>query len=388
METLNSRCGRTMKQATGYLAFVPKPLPPDPPLTFDMEMIRLLSEADLALGTLAGVASLLPNPNLFVAMYVKKEAVLSSQIEGIQCTLDEVLQHESGVDGGVQTKNIGEVVNYVMAMNHGIARLPGLPLSLRLIREIHGVLMEGVRGGTKAPGEFRRTQNWIGPSGCTLTTATFVPPPVPDMEAALSDLEKFLHNRDSLPLTIQCALVHVQFETIHPFLDGNGRVGRLLVALLLHERSALKQPLLYISLFLKRNRAEYYDRLMDVRQNGNWEGWVKFFLKGITQVAREAATTAQRIVEFRDQAMTKSRSLGKHEAALVNILFEHPIIDVRTAEHLLACSYVTASGAMANLEKEGYVVETTGQKRNKIYRFSGYLQLFDDRVEPAEEPAS
>lgn len=377
-----------MKQATGYLAFVPNPLPPDPPLTLDMEMIRLLSEADLALGTLAGVASLLPNPNLFVAMYVKKEAVLSSQIEGIQCTLDEVLQHESGVDGGVQTKNIGEVVNYVMAMNHGIARLPSLPLSLRLIREIHGVLMEGVRGGTKAPGEFRRTQNWIGSSGCTLTTATFVPPPVPDMEAALSDLEKFLHNRDSLPLTIQCALVHVQFETIHPFLDGNGRVGRLLVALLLHERSVLKQPLLYISLFLKRNRAEYYDRLMDVRQNGNWEEWVKFFLKGITQVAREAATTAQRIVEFRDHAMTNSRSLGKHEAALVNIMFEHPIIDVRTAEHFLECSYVTASGAMTNLEKEGYVVETTGQKRNKVYRFSGYLQLFDDWVEPTEEPAS
>lgn len=390
MQSLNSRCGRTYSQSTGYAAFVPNPLPPDPPLAYDGEMIRLLSEADLALGSLSGVASLLPNPDLFVAMYVKKEAVLSSQIEGIQCTLDDVLVQESTVEtgGGVRSQAIGEVVNYVKAMNHGISRLPDFPLSLRLIREIHCVLLTGARGEHKDPGEFRRSQNWIGPQGSTLATATFVPPPVPEMMNALSDLEKFLHDRASLPLTIQCALIHLQFETIHPFLDGNGRVGRLLIALLMHERSVLKQPLLYISLYLKRNRVEYYDRLMDVRINGNWEGWVKFFLRGIAEVARESVQTAQNVVEFRDESLAAARAKGKHEAALLDMLFEHPIIDVRAAERMLKTSYVTASQAVSRLEELGYLTEITGQKRNKIYRFSRYLDLFDE-PEPAaaeEEP--
>ena len=380
MNPLNSRCGRTVTHATGYAAFVPKPLPPNPPLAFDGEMIRLLSEADLALGALSGVASLLPNPDLFVAMYVRKEAVLSSQIEGIQCTLDDVLVQENAeaAGNGVSSKAIGEVVNYVQAMNHGIARLADLPLSLRLIREIHQVLLDRVRGTHKDPGEFRRSQNWIGPQGCTLTTATFVPPSVPDMETALFDLEKFLHDRTAVPLTIQCALVHLQFETIHPFLDGNGRVGRLLIALLMHERSVLKQPLLYLSLYLKRNRVEYYDRLMDVRVNGNWEGWVKFFLRGIAEVSRESAATAKKIVGFRDTALATARGIGKHEAALTDLLFERPIIDIRAAEKMLGTTYATASQAVANLEKAGYLKETTGMKRNKVYRFSGYLDLFDE----------
>jgi Fic family protein len=209
------------------------------------------------------------------------------------------------------------------------------------------------------------------------------------MMNALSDLEKFLHDRDSLPLTIQCALIHLQFETIHPFLDGNGRVGRLLIALLMHERSVLKQPLLYISLYLKRNRVEYYDRLMDVRINGNWDGWVKFFLRGIAEVARESAQTAQDIVEFRDEGLAAARAKGKHEAALLDMLFEHPIIDVRAAEKMLGTSYVTASQAVSSLEELGYLTEITGQKRNKIYRFSRYLGLFEE-PEPAtaeEEPA-
>ena len=383
MQNLNSRCGRTHTQSTGYTAFVPNPLPPNPPLAYDAEMIRLLSEADLALGSLAGVASLLPNPDLFVAMYVKKEAVLSSQIEGIQCTLDDVLVQESTIEtgGGVRSQAIGEVVNYVQAMNHGISRLPDFPLSLRLIREIHAVLLAGVRGKHKDPGEFRRSQNWIGPQGCTLNTATFVPPPVPDMEKALSDLEVFLHDRDSMPLNIQCALIHLQFETIHPFLDGNGRVGRLLITPLMHERSILKQPLLYISLYLKRHRVEYYDRLMDVRINGNWEGWVKFFLRGIAEVARESTQTAQKIVEFRDEGLAVARAKGKHEATLLDKLFEHPIIDVRAAEKMLGTSYVTASQAVSSLEVLGYLTEITGQKRNKIYRFSRYLDFFEE-LEP------
>jgi Fic family protein len=340
-------------------------------------MIRLLSDADIALGRLAGITEILPNPDLFVAMYVRKEAVLSSQIEGIQCTLDEVLEAEVD-DEGARTKDISEVVNYVDAMNYGMERLATLPLSLRLIRETHSRLMEGVRGEHKDPGEFRKTQNWIGPQGCTLSNATFVPPPVPEMHEALGDLEKFLHDRHSMPVSIQCAVMHLQFETIHPFLDGNGRVGRLLVPLMLHQREVIAKPLLYISHYLKANRNEYYDRLMDVRMNGNWEGWVKFFLTGVAAVGHEAADTAKRIVQFRTEAQKAAVSMGKPGLALIDHLFKHPIIDARTAEKLLGVTYATANNALSSLESAGFVIETTGKKRNRMFRFQGYLQLFDD----------
>ena len=376
MLNCNSRAGKTVRQGSGYLSFIPANVPPTPPITFDGEMIALLSEADLALGQLSGIAVILPNPDLFVAMYVKKEAVLSSQIEGIQCTLEEVLEQEMN-QSGIRTKAIGDVVNYVHAMNYGMQRLSTLPLSLRLLREVHGYLMAGVRGENKDPGEFRKTQNWIGPQGCTLATAMFVPPPVPEMHQALSNLELFLNDRTSLPLIVQCAIVHAQLETIHPFLDGNGRLGRLLISLLLHERNVLKQPLLYISLYLKANRLEYYDRLTDVRVNGNWEGWIKFFLTGLAAVSKEAAATALQIVEFREQALRKARAYGKHEVALVDLLVAHPILDIRGAEKLLGCTYATAAAAMQNLEKEGCVIETTGQKRHKKFKFDGYLKLFE-----------
>jgi Fic family protein len=364
------------------LAYVPAKLPPD--IAFDSEMIRLLSDADIALGRLAGITEILPNPDLFVAMYVRKEAVLSSQIEGIQCTLDEVLEAEVNEEGA-RTKDISEVVNYVDAMNYGMDRLATLPLSLRLIRETHSRLMEGVRGEHKDPGEFRKTQNWIGPQGCTLSSATFVPPPVPEMHEALDDLEQFLHDRHSMPVSIQCAVTHLQFETIHPFLDGNGRVGRLLVPLMLHQREVMAKPLLYISHYLKANRNEYYDRLMDVRMNGNWEGWVKFFLTGVAAVGHEAADTAKRIVQFRTEAKKAAVSMGKPELALIDHLFRHPIIDARTAEKLLGVTYATANNALSSLESAGFVVETTGKKRNRMFRFKGYLQLFDDT--PSKAPA-
>jgi len=376
MEAFNSRAGQTVPQGSGYLAYVPAALPPSD-ITYDPELIRMLSDADLALGRLAGIADVLPNPDLFVAMYVRKEAVLSSQIEGIQCTLDEVLEAEID-DGAIQTKAIGEVVNYVHAMNHGIARLPELPLSLRLIREIHKMLMSGVRGEHKDPGEFRKTQNWIGHAGSTLMTAAFVPPPVPEMNEALSHLELFLHNRSGMPLAMQCAVVHLQFETIHPFLDGNGRVGRLLIALMFHERGALTKPLLYLSNYLKANRIEYYDRLMDVRKNGNWEGWIKFFLKGIASVSHEAAETAKRIVQFRDTAQAAAFKLGKNEFALIDILFQHPLIDARTAERLLGVTFATANTALRNLHQAELISETTGKARNRIYRFDAYLKLFEE----------
>jgi Fic family protein len=379
LQSYNSRAGKTVPQASGYLAFVPAKLPPE--IGFDRELIRLLSDADIALGHLSGIAAVLPNPDLFVAMYVRKEAVLSSQIEGIQCTLDDVLEAE--IDhAGVRTKDVGEVVNYVDAMNYGIERLATLPLSLRLVREIHARLMNGVRGENKAPGEFRKTQNWLGPQGSTLMNATFVPPPVPDMVEALSDLELFLHDRHTMPLSIQCAVAHLQFETIHPFLDGNGRVGRLLIALMLHQRGALAKPLLYLSHYLKANRYEYYERLMDVRKNGNWEGWIKFFLTGVATVSHEAANTAKRVVHFRTHAQSEALQHGKQEFALVNHMFRHPIIDARTAERLLGVSFASANAALGKLQKMGFVRETTGNKRNRIFRFESYLKLFDDVPEP------
>src|SRR5271170_2301786 len=296
MESMRSRAGQTVPQATGYLAYVPAPLPPEPPLSLDAETIGLLSRADQGLGALSGIATLLPNPDLFVAMYVRKEALWSSQIEGIESTLDEVLRFEEGEQPaeGKRLQDTGEVVNYVRALNHGIGRLAELPLSLRLIREIHAELMRGARGAGKAPGEFRRSQNWIGAQGAGLGNAAFVPPPVADMTNALDNFEKFLHVRSEhpaepqQPVIIECALVHAQFETIHPFLDGNGRLGRLLIALLLHERRVLPQPLLYLSRYFKAHRVEYYERLTAVRQSGDWEGWTKFFLRGVAETAVEA----------------------------------------------------------------------------------------------------
>lgn len=282
--------GRFVKQLEGYHAFIPAPLPPDPPLATDPELACLLSEADRALGRLDGVATVLPNPDLFVAMYVRHEAVLSSQIEGTQSSLDDVLQFQIDATGKELPKDVEEVVNYVNAMNYGLERIASLPLSLRLIREIHERLMAGVRRAERTPGEFRRSQNWIGPQGCTLSNATFMPPPVHEMQAAVDNFEKFLHDA-TVPVLIQCALAHAQFETIHPFLDGNGRIGRLLITLLLCERKVLHRPLLYLSLFLKVHRSEYYDRLTAIRRDGNWEGWLKFFLGGILEVSQSATAT-------------------------------------------------------------------------------------------------
>ena len=287
--------------------------------------------------------------------------------------LDEVLEAEIA-QRGLQTKAIGEVVNYVDAMNYGIERLSTLPLSLRSIREIHKMLVTGVRGEHKDPGEFRKTQNWIGHGGSTLANAAFVPPSLPDVEVALNNLEMFLHNRSEMPLAMQCAVVHLQFETIHPFLDGNGRVGRLLVALMFHERGALTKPLLYLSHYFKANRAEYYDRLMDVRKNGNWEGWIKFFLKGIAAVSHEVAEKAKRIVQFRDTAQMAALKLGKNEHLLIDILFQHPLIDARTAERYLNVTFATANTALSNLLNAGLVSETTGKARNRVYRFDAYLR--------------
>ena len=273
-----TRAGRYVNQPTGYRAFIPTPLPPEPALDVGAELQGLLSAADRALGRLDGSVLTLPNPDLFVFMYVRKEAVLSSQIEGTQSSLQDLLAAEAELFDQDLPRDVDEVVNYVRAMNHGLARLPDLPVSVRLIREIHSELMHGVRGGRLQPGELRTSQNWIGPGGCTLNTASFVPPPPHEVPGALGALEHFLHAEDHLPPLVKIALAHVQFETIHPFLDGNGRVGRLLITFLLTESGVLHKPVLYLSHYFRQHRQEYYEHLQAVRDRGAWEAWLTFFL--------------------------------------------------------------------------------------------------------------
>jgi Fic family protein len=372
----SDRAGRYVRQTTGYRAFVPAPLPPAPPVAYGGELQTLLSNADRDLARLDAIASLLPNPDLFVAMYVRHEAVLSSQIEGTQSTLEDVLAFEADALRDDTPKDVEEVVNYVRAMNHGLARLPTLPLSLRLLREIHGELMAGVRGGDKSPGEFRTSQNWIGGRGSTLASASFVPPPPHEVMNALGALEKFLHEaRGSVPLLVRCGLAHAQFETIHPFLDGNGRVGRLLITLMLCEDGALSRPLLYLSLYLKAHRAEYYDRLTAIRTQGHWEQWLGFFLRGVAITARMATQTARDIVAMRDG---HRNAVAKNAKALVllDALFRQPTISVNRVAHAVGCTFPTAAKLVRDFEARGWLRELTGYERNRLWRYQPYLDLF------------
>ncbi|MBI5907655.1 MAG: Fic family protein [Burkholderiales bacterium] len=373
----NRRAGRYMLQTAGYKAFLPEPLPPAPDIEYDGELRTALSNADRDLARLDAIATLLPNPDLFVAMYVKHEAVLSSQIEGTQSTLEDVLAFEADGAHHDAPKDVEEVVNYVRAMNHGLKRLgDGFPLSLRLLREIHGELMHGVRGGEKSPGEFRQSQNWIGGKGSTLATAAFVPPPPHALMQTLGALETFMHDgKSSVPLLIRCGLAHAQFETIHPFLDGNGRVGRLLITLMLCEEQALSRPLLYLSVFLKAHRAEYYDRLTAIRTQGHWEPWLKFFLRGMSQTARAATRTAHDIVALRESHRS---AIGTHAKALklLDHLYKQPLMSAKRVTTAISCSTPTALKLLDDFQTRGWLKEITGMERNRVYRYQPYLDLF------------
>jgi len=376
----SARAGRTIQQPEGYRAFIPAPLPPDPPLQFDTELATVLARAGTTLGRLDGVAATLPNPELFVAMYVRREAVLSSQIEGTQSTLDDVLAFELDSDRSKLPGDVEEVVNYVNAMNYGLTRLQTLPLSLRLLREIHERLLTGTRGGNKPPGEFRTSQNWIGGGPRGLLDAAFIPPPPHEMKAALGNLERFLHDPGGLDTLIVCALAHAQFETIHPFLDGNGRVGRLLVTFILCHENVLQRPVLYLSHYLKQHRGTYYDRLMAVRNAGDWEGWLRFFLTGVAEVAREAEQTARQIVQLRETVRRQAQAAGisVNAFALLDHLFQRPIITVNAAKEHLAVSFPAANTMVGDLVRMGVLIEVTGGRRNRMFRFDPYLRLFED----------
>lgn len=378
-----NRAGVYRKQLTGYRAFYPASLPPIPPIRIEGEFQRLLSQADRALGRLDGSIQTLPNPDLFVFMYVRKEAVLSSQIEGTQSSLQDLLAAEARLFHSDLPKDVDEVINYVEAMNYGLARLDTLPLSVRLIREIHEHLLRGVRGGRLTPGMLRTSQNWIGPGGCTLNEAAFVPPPPDQVPIDLGLLEDFLHNPGDLPALVQIGLAHVQFETIHPFLDGNGRVGRLLITLFLCEQEILQKPVLYLSHYFKKNRSEYYERLQAVRDRGDWEGWLGFFIRGVLSVSKEATETARRILELRE--IHRAQIAGKLGRAagnghrILEHLYKRPILNVAEVEQMLNVTFASANSLVSRLSDLGILDETTGQKRNRVFRYAPYLDLFSDR---------
>jgi Fic family protein len=386
----SSRAGSCVRQPGGFDAFVPAPLPPDPPIGFDPRLATLLSRADQAIGRLDGEIRNMPNLDLFVAMYVRREAVFSSQIEGTQSTLEDLLAVELKPRVVDIARDVDELVNYVAAMRFGLERLTSRPLSLRLIREIHAQLLQGVRGANKQPGEFRRDQNFIAAAGVTdMADATFVPPPVPDMHHALDNLERFLHSDADLPILLQVGLAHAQFETIHPFMDGNGRIGRLLVTFQLVQRGVLHRPLLYLSLYLKRHRLDYYDRLMAVRHTGDWEGWLKFFVRGVAETAEEASTTARAIVALREQQWRtiQEGGLPTNALRLLDLLYQRPLVDVNLVKTELGVSFATANSLVEHLEEIGMVKETTGRKRARVFRFEPYLSLFEDEEDPAATPS-
>jgi Fic family protein len=378
------RAGTYRQQSGGYRAFLPAPMPPTPPVVVAGELQRLLSEADRALGRLDGSVQTLPNPDLFVYMYVRKEAVLSSQIEGTQSSLQDLLAAEAHVADDRRPKDVAEVVNYVRAMKHGLARLVELPVSVRLIREIHAELLHGVRGSRLTPGELRSSQNWIGPGGCTLAEATFVPPPPSEVPAALGALETFLHQQDDVPLLVKIGLAHAQFETIHPFPDGNGRVGRLLITFLLCERGVLRKPVLYLSHYFKRQRPAYYERLQAVRDAGDFEGWLGFFLRGVAEVSVEAADTARRILELREahrRLITDQlgRAAGNGHRVL-EMLYEQPVLSVKDVQTLLGTTFAGANQIVQRLVSLNVIREMTGQARHRRFRYDAYVRLFEEEA--------
>lgn len=367
--------GRTVRTPEGYPAFVPDPLPPE--FTWTPELVRALSDADRSLGRLAGEGARLPNPHLLLRPFIRREAVLSSRIEGTQASLGELLAAEAGASVDRSPADLREVGNYVVALEYGVKRLASLPLSLRLLRELHAHLMEGVRGGQATPGEFRRSQNWIGPPGSRPENATYVPPPPAEMMEALDALELFLHDT-SLPPLVQAALLHYQFEAIHPFLDGNGRVGRLLITLFLLERELLPAPLLYLSAFFEATRTEYYNRLLGVSQRGDWNAWIEYFLNGIARQSEDAVSRAFRINGLLDQWRSSLTGASRSALDLVRLLGENPYWTVRGVARRLEIAYTTAQRAVQRLEAAGILSPLTDARRDRVFCARDVLQILEE----------
>ncbi len=359
-------------------AFVPAPLPPSPPIDWTPELCSKFDQALLALGRLDSVSTLLPDTSLFLYMYVRKEAVLSSMIEGTQSSLSDLLLFELNQEPGVPLDDVREVSNYVAALNHGLRLLAeGLPLSLRLFREIHGVLLAKGRGSNQTPGEFRRSQNWIG--GTRPGNAAFVPPPAEEVLECMSKLELFLHDQpEPTPVLLKAALAHVQFETVHPFLDGNGRLGRLLITLLLCDQKVLREPMLYLSLYFKTHRQYYYELLNNVRLTGDWEVWLDFFAEAVIVTATMAVETAQQLLDLFNQDRDKISSLGRAAASTLQVhraLMEHPIVTSGSLVEKTGITAATVNKSLGHLERLGIVKELTAQKRNRLFSYAVYIEI-------------
>ena len=366
-------------------AFVPNPVPPEPPLVLDDDLLNLLARANLALGRLDGLTAVLPDPGVFLYTYIRKEAVLSSQIEGTQSSLSDLLLFENEAAPGVPLNDVQEVSNYVAAMQHGLKRVRGgFPVSLRLLKEIHAVLLTKGRGSEKEPGEFRRSQNWIG--GTRPGNAAFVPPPADHVAECWGALEKFLHDdKVRLPVLVKAALAHVQFETIHPFLDGNGRVGRLLITFLLCTEGALHEPTLYLSLYLKQNRARYYELLQAVRKDGDWEEWLRFFLEGVEQTATQAASTARRLMTLASKDAQRIQGIGRAAGTALRVhqlLQAQPIVSIPVAAERLKLSFPAVNTGLGHLVKLGIVRELTGKTRGRLFAYDAALKPLNEGMEP------
>ena len=380
MKRFSGKWKKNLSGEASYESFVPHPLPPNPPIEFDTETLNLLIAANEKIALLNGLSSRIPNINMFMSMYVRKEALMSSQIEGTQATLDDILDPLKDENAN---QNVADVVNYIKAIEFAIARLNELPLCIRLIKETHAVLMEGVRGQEKTPGEFRRSQNWIGGLGSTIRTARFIPPSVEDMTEALSHLEYYMNYEqelgyENLNVLIRVALIHYQFETIHPFLDGNGRVGRLLVTLFLIEQGALSVPALYISYFLKRNRIEYFDRMTYVRTDGDFEQWVKFFLLAIKESAVDAIEAIDKLTALHDRNVSLINNMGRSSKNIMKLfayLEENPIIEMQKTAAALSLSFNTVAGAVDRLCKADILIKTSNVRRNRTFSYEAYLEI-------------
>ena len=378
---MNNRAGIYKNNLSGdmaYKSFMPAVLPPEPPIELDKDIVDLLVKANKQLALLEGISSRIPNIHLFISMYVRKEALMSSQIEGTQATLEDVLDPYLEEN---TNRPVGDVVNYIKATDFAINRLKELPLCNRLIKETHEVLLQGVRGQNKSPGEFRHSQNWIGAAGCNLQNARYIPPSVEYMLQAMSDLEKYINGDDDLDVLIRAALIHYQFETIHPFLDGNGRIGRLLITLFLMEKKVLSTPALYISYFLKRNRIEYYDRMNEVRTKGNYEQWIKFFLEAVYESAKDAVETIDKLTSLHDNYCRKIEDLGrraKNAMRVFKYLESNPIIEIQKTARELDIAFNTMSSIVKDLTSIGVLEQTSTQSRNRTFAYKEYLEILKE----------
>lgn len=358
-----------------YQSFKPNPLPPIPEIEMDGEIVKLLVDANKQLVKLDTASQLISNADLFISMYVRKEALISSQIEGTQCTLDDVLDPEVEANANL---DVSDVINYVKATQYALKRLERLPLCCRLIREIHEVLMENVRGQDKTPGEFRHSQNWIGPANCSLKDARYIPPNEEDMQTAMSDLEKYINENVDYDPLIRAALIHYQFETIHPFLDGNGRIGRLLILLYLMEQRLIEKPVIYISYFLKKNQIEYYDRISEVRRTGNFEQWIRFFLEAVSKAASDSLEAIRQLSVLHDtnvEKLPKTTRSKDNLRAVFDYIEQYPIIDIKRTAKELEVSYNTVAAAVRKLVELGILQETTNAARNRVFAYEEYLAI-------------